>query len=75
MALSMLGYTCCSDLDRLPPDEERALLCGGRGRLFNAYVNIGSLSPQALAQLVRVNPGARVIATSADQALPADLDE
>lgn len=61
MALSMLGYTCCSDLDRLPPDEERALLRGGHGRLFNAYVNIGSLSPEALVQVVSANPGARVI--------------
>lgn len=75
MALSMLGYTCCSDLDRLPPDEERALLRGGRGRLFNAYVNIGSLSPEALAQVVRANPGARVIVTSADQALPAEVGD
>lgn len=75
MALSMLGYTCCNDLDRLPPDEERALLCGGRERLFNAYVNIGSLSPEALAQVVRANPGTRVIATSAEQALPADMSD
>jgi hypothetical protein len=75
MALSMLGYTCCSDLDRLPPDEERALLRGSRRRLFNAYVNIGSLSPEALATVVRANPGARVIATSADQELPAGVGE
>lgn len=74
MALSMLGYTCCSDLDRLPANEERALLRGGRGRLFNAYVNIGSLSAEALVQLVRANPGARVIATSA-AALPAEVGD
>jgi GR25 family glycosyltransferase involved in LPS biosynthesis len=73
VALSMLGYTCCSDLDQLPPSEERALLRGGRGRLFNAYVNIGSLAPEALTRVIRANPGARVIATSTDQALPAGV--
>lgn len=73
MALSMLGYTCCSDLDQLPPGEEQVLLHGARRRLFNAYVNIGSLSAEALAQVVTANPDARIITTSADQALPADV--
>jgi GR25 family glycosyltransferase involved in LPS biosynthesis len=74
-ALSMLGYTCCSDLDRLPPGEERVLLHGDCRQLFNAYVNIGSLSHEALVQVVRAHPGARIIATSADQALPADVSD
>jgi GR25 family glycosyltransferase involved in LPS biosynthesis len=70
-ALSVLGYTCCNDLDQLPATEEQTLLRGGRGRLFNAYVNIGSLSPEMLALVAKANPGARVIATSTDQPLPA----
>jgi GR25 family glycosyltransferase involved in LPS biosynthesis len=69
-ALSMLGYTCSSDLEHLPAAEEQALLRGGRGRLFNAYVNIGSLSAEALSQVAKTNSGARFIATSPDQVLP-----
>lgn len=43
MALSMLGYRCCSDLKNLPTKEQDKLLTGGNDRIFNAYVNIESL--------------------------------
>ena len=43
MALSMLGYRCCSDLDQLPEYESERLMAGRAHRVFNAYVNIGSL--------------------------------
>jgi len=43
MALSMLGYRCCSDLETLPAAELSRLLKGTSDRVFNAYVNIGSL--------------------------------
>lgn len=69
-ALSMLGYTCCSDLEHLPAVEERALRRGGRGRLFNAYVNICSLSAEPLSRIAETNPGTRFILTSPDQMLP-----
>jgi GR25 family glycosyltransferase involved in LPS biosynthesis len=46
MALSMLGYRCCSDMDRIPECEfEKLIACRGQ-RVFNAYVNIGSLRPR-----------------------------
>ena len=45
MALSMLGYRCCSDLDQLPECEISKLIAGDPNRVFNAYVNVGSLSP------------------------------
>lgn len=45
MALSMLGYRCCSDLDDLPRPELDRLLKGRRGRIFDAYVNVASLAP------------------------------
>lgn len=45
MALSMLGYRCCSDLDNLPQIEFEKLTLGTPGRVFNAYVNIGCLTP------------------------------
>lgn len=60
MALSMLGYRCCSDLDDLPRTELDQLLNGRRGRIFDAYVNVGSLAPH-LATLRQEYPGARFI--------------
>ncbi|WP_170217151.1 family 16 glycosylhydrolase [Variovorax gossypii] len=60
MALSMLGYRCCSDLDDLPHSELDRLLNGRRGRIFDAYVNVASLAPH-LARLRERYPGARFI--------------
>jgi GR25 family glycosyltransferase involved in LPS biosynthesis len=48
IALSMLGYRCCSDLDELPHSERNRLLKGRRGRIFDAYVNIASLAPHIM---------------------------
>ena len=45
MALSMLSYRCCSDFDRIPNCELESLLAGRTDRVFDAYVNIGSLTP------------------------------
>jgi GR25 family glycosyltransferase involved in LPS biosynthesis len=44
MALSMLGYRCCSDLEELPELEFEQLLAGRTDRVFDAYVNIASLA-------------------------------
>lgn len=49
MALSMLGYRCCSDFDGLPECEFENLLAGHTDRVFDAYVNIGSLGPSIRA--------------------------
>jgi GR25 family glycosyltransferase involved in LPS biosynthesis len=46
MALSMLGYRCCSDLQTLPDPEVDMLLAARGHRVFDAYVNIGSLAGQ-----------------------------
>ncbi len=43
MALSMLGYRCCSDLKELPRHELTSLRNGSSDRIFGAYVNIGCL--------------------------------
>ena len=69
--LSMLGYTCCSDLAHLPAHEQKGLIQGRRTRLFNAYANIGSLDNEALAAIARSNRGALFIVTSTTQDLPA----
>lgn len=60
MALSMLGYRCCSDLDDLPHSELDRLLKGRRGRIFDAYVNVASLA-RHIATLKQQHPGARFI--------------
>ena len=70
-ALSMLGYRCCSDLTDLPPSERNALLRRERGRVFDAYLNIGSLTSDHYTELARTYPEARFVMTAnADRALP-----
>lgn len=69
MALSMLGYTCCSDLATLPTQEHEELFKNKRGRRFHAYVNIGSLNHQTLAQIVKIYPNALLIFTTRDDRL------
>ena len=63
MALSMLGYRCCSDLESLPTQELELLLEGGQGRVFDAYVNIGSLSSK-IRDLQSLYPKAKFIFTT-----------
>ena len=75
MALSMLGYRCCSDLDAIPEYEFERLMAVRAHRIFNAYVNIGSLRPHVRALMSRY-PGAKFILTddvegTADRALDA----
>ncbi|MEU0786492.1 family 16 glycosylhydrolase [Streptomyces sp. NPDC006173] len=54
-ALSVLGFRCVSDLTTLPADETQALARGSRRRVFDAYVNIGSLTPREVARIVSAN--------------------
>jgi GR25 family glycosyltransferase involved in LPS biosynthesis len=67
MALSMLGYRCCSDLDRIPECELEKLIAGRAQIIFNAYVNIASLRPH-LRTLVQRYPHAKFIVTGDEQA-------
>src|SRR5207253_3275670 len=53
MALSMLGYRCCSDLDQIPECEFEKLIAGRAHRVFNAYVNIASLRPHVRVLMLR----------------------
>ena len=75
MALSMLGYSCCSDLDEIPEYEFEKLMASRAHRIFNAYVNIGSLRPHVRALMSRY-PRAKFIVTddverTADRVLDA----
>ena len=65
MALSMLGYRCCSDLQELPETEFEQLLAGRTDRVFDAYVNIGSLKAKARA-LREHYPRAKFIITTSE---------
>jgi GR25 family glycosyltransferase involved in LPS biosynthesis len=60
MALSMLGYRCCSDIDRIPESEFERLIAGHAHRVFNAYVNVGSLQPH-VRELMQRYPRAKFI--------------
>jgi GR25 family glycosyltransferase involved in LPS biosynthesis len=60
IALSMLGYCCCSDFDTIPEGEFESLLEGRPDRVFDAYVNIGSLESHIPA-LTKRYPDAKYI--------------
>ncbi|MFZ0884262.1 MAG: family 16 glycosylhydrolase, partial [Candidatus Acidiferrales bacterium] len=60
MALSMLGYRCCNDFESIPEAELESLLAGRTDRVFDAYVNIGSLEPH-IRVLVQHYPRAKYI--------------
>lgn len=64
MALGMLGYRCCSDLESLPNLELERLFEGKEDRVFNAYVNIGSLDTNIKGLRSRY-PNAKYILTAA----------
>ncbi len=63
MALSMLGYRCCSDLNELPFRETERLREGSVDRVFNAYVNVGCL--EEICDELRLSyPNAKFIITA-----------
>lgn len=64
MALSTLGYRCCSDLQTLPTPELERLLEGSGDRIFDAYVNIGYLDT-IVRELRSRYPKAKFIFTAA----------
>ncbi len=63
MALSMLGYRCCSDVDRLPQAEMQRLLRGHSDGTFDAYVNVGELRDY-VERLAVLYPDGRLILTA-----------
>lgn len=70
MALSMLGYRCCSDVKELPVTEHEKLFGKRQRRIFDAYVNVGSLE-QDFVELSKLYPQAVFIVTmNTDASLP-----
>lgn len=72
-ALSMLGYTCCSDIKKLPDQEAGKVMTAQSGRSFNAYVNVGNLGSDAFEGLADLYPDARFIVTSGIGEIPASM--
>ena len=66
MALSMLGYRCCSDINELPRAEHEKLFKNKRGRVFNAYVNVGSVEVRC-TELAKTYRNSRIIITVNDE--------
>ena len=73
-ALSMVGYRCCSDVTGLPEGEQRALFESTHPRVFDAYVNVGSLGPTQLLHLAKIHPDSKFIATATDGEATRDDD-
>eukprot|EP00456_Euglypha_rotunda_P079269 TRINITY_DN760_c0_g1_i6.p1 TRINITY_DN760_c0_g1~~TRINITY_DN760_c0_g1_i6.p1 ORF type:complete len:606 (+),score=21.06 TRINITY_DN760_c0_g1_i6:810-2627(+) len=81
MALSMLGYRCCSDFQELPAPELDRLLAGSDERIFDAYVNIGSVDANIrdlrrcfpIAKFI-ITAGADTIANGTSRSIPAELN-
>ncbi len=65
VALSMLGYRVLTDLQQLPAQERGRLRGDGKGRIFNAYVNIAEVAPDVWPALSTRIPTARFITTTA----------
>lgn len=74
MALSMLGYRCCSDFDGIPECELERLAAGVAQPVFNAYVNIGSLMPHLRTLRLRY-PHAKFIVTEDEEAADSCSDD
>ena len=68
MALSMLGYRCCSDLDEIPECEFERLAADRTQPIFNAYVNVASLRPHLRTLMLRY-PHAKFIVTGDEEAV------
>ncbi len=64
MALSMLGYRCCSDLDELPISEEKGVFSKTGTPVFDAYVNVGSLEARLNDGLASLYPESILIITT-----------
>jgi GR25 family glycosyltransferase involved in LPS biosynthesis len=73
MALSMLGYRCCSDLQDLPAGELEHLLAGRPDRVFDAYVNIGSLQAKVGTLRERYPQAKFIFTTSQDGSLDVSM--
>ncbi len=73
MALSMLGYRCCSDVNELPKNEQENLFGRKKQRVFDAYVNVGSLCGSRAVKLAELYRNAKFIITVAGEEEAGEL--
>lgn len=74
MALSMLGYRCCSDSRELPSEEFTRLMNRDTSRIFDAYVNVGSLKNK-FKKLAELYPTSKFIQLKNPNSKGVNLDE
>jgi GR25 family glycosyltransferase involved in LPS biosynthesis len=74
MALSMLGYRCCSDFDSIPECEFAGLLAGRTDRVFDAYVNIASLETHIRAFIQRYPKAKYIVMDDVDKSTDHNND-
>lgn len=74
MALSMLGYRCCSDVAELPIAERRRLFKPRSNRVFDAYVNVGGLDSEDYVELAKLYPSARFVVTKGNETGRIDVN-
>jgi GR25 family glycosyltransferase involved in LPS biosynthesis len=67
-ALSMLGYTCLSDVDEAGPEAQR--LKRGESTSFNAFVNVGDLGESMITEIAAKNRRALFITTRSSTDMP-----
>lgn len=65
-ALSMVGYTCLSDVDHVPRSELEMLRRRDDGRQFNAYVNVGWRDNDTVTEIALTYPDSLFILTTPD---------
>lgn len=75
MALSMLGYRCCSDIKELPESEHDDLFGNKKSRVFDAYANVGSLWGRRCIELAKLYRRARFIITVSDEEELIELNQ
>lgn len=67
-ALSMLGYTCLSDVDQADPEVR--LLKRGKITPFNAFINVGNLGESTISEIATANRRALFITTGPTTDMP-----
>lgn len=75
MALSMLGYRCCSDIKELPESEHDDLFGNKKSRVFDAYVNVRSLLGQRCIELAKLYRRAKFIITIGNEEELIELNQ
>jgi GR25 family glycosyltransferase involved in LPS biosynthesis len=75
MAISMLGYRCCSFVDTVPAYEMNQLSSRGTNRVFDAYVNVDSLKPRIGKLLQLYSQSKLIVVGDSNDLIGLDVDK